>query len=67
MVMVDRIDRFPRGIRIAVLINFVLIGGTLREILGQTLFTFYTGHSLVAVNFLFVLCFLSHLRFKRLA
>jgi len=67
MIILDRIDRFSRGIKVAVLINFVLIGGTLREILGQDLFTFYTGSSLVAVNFLFVLCFLSYLRFKRLA
>jgi hypothetical protein len=67
MLILDKIDRFPGGLKFAAVVNFIVIGGTLREILGQTLFTFYTGHSLVVLNFLFVLFCLSYLRLKQQA
>ncbi len=65
MLILDKIDRFPGGLKFAAVVNLIVIGGTLREILGQALFTFYTGHSLVVLNFLFVLFCLSYLRLKQ--
>jgi hypothetical protein len=67
MLILDKIDRFPGWLKVAAVINLIVIGGTLREILGQALFTFYTGHSLVVLNFLFALICLSYLRLKQQA
>jgi len=63
--ILDKIDRFSRGLKYTLIANFIVIGGALRETLGQALFTFYTGHSLVILNFLFVLFCLSYLRLKQ--
>jgi len=67
MLVLDKIDEFRRGLKYAAVVNLIVIGGTLREILGRALFTFYTGHSLVVLNFLFVLFCLSYLRLKQQA
>jgi hypothetical protein len=47
--------------------DFLIIGGTLREILGTVLFRFYTHHSLIAMNFLALLAGLSALRARKIA
>ena len=47
--------------------DLILIGGSLREILGKTLFRLYTHHSLVAVNFLVLLAVLVHVRDRKIA
>ncbi len=47
--------------------DFLLIGGTLREVLGKTVFRFYTHHSLVALNFLIILLVLARLRKRDIA
>jgi hypothetical protein len=47
--------------------DLLLIGGTLREVLGKTVFRFYTHHSLVALNFLVVLIVLAYLRKRDIA
>jgi hypothetical protein len=67
MLILDKIDRFPGGLKYAAVVNLIIIGGSLKEILGQALFRFYTGNSLVVLNFLFVLFCLSYLRLKRRA
>lgn len=61
------IDRLPRGHRLFLILNLVMIGGTLREIIGENLFSFYTRHSLVVINFLVVLAFLLFARLKKLS
>lgn len=48
------LDRFTRTEKAALIVNFILIGGTLREVLGKTAFRFYSGHSLVVPSFLFI-------------
>jgi len=60
-------EHFPLIWRIALVANFALIGGTLREVLGKTLFQFYTFHALAAINFLFVLAALAFLRVRKIA
>jgi hypothetical protein len=51
----------------ALILNLAVIGGTLREILGKTLFRVYTHHSLVAVNYIIVLAALVYMRAKEIA
>jgi hypothetical protein len=48
-------------------VDLVLIGGTLREVLGKTLFRFYTDQSLIAINFLVLLAVLVHVRDRKIA
>jgi hypothetical protein len=48
-------------------VDLVLIGGTLREVLGKTLFRFYTHQSLIVVNFIILLAVLAHVRAKKIA
>jgi len=48
-------------------LDFLIIGGTLREVLGTALFRFYTHHSLIAVNFLVLLGGLIALRARKIA
>ncbi len=50
----------------ALAVDLVLIGGTLREVLGKTLFRLYTHHSLVAINFLVLLAVLVHVRDRKI-
>ena len=53
--------------RVVAGIDFLIIGGTLREVLGKTAFRFYSHHSFVAVSFLIVLAILAHLRYRDIA
>jgi len=46
--------------------DLVLIGGTLREILGKSLFRFYTHQSLVVINFIILLVVLAHVRARKI-
>ena len=48
-------------------LDLILIGGTLREVLGKTLFRFYTHQSLVVVNFLILLAVLAHVRARKIS
>jgi len=48
-------------------LNFVLIGTSLIELWGRSLFRFYTRQALVVLNFLVVLAFLAYLRARRRA
>jgi hypothetical protein len=61
-VILYRLGDSPAGLKWAAIVNLFLIGGTLREVLGKTLFRFYTHHSLAAVNFLLVLVLLFYLQ-----
>jgi hypothetical protein len=45
--------------------DFVMIGGSLREVLGKAIFRFYTHESLVVINFLVVILCLYYARTKR--
>jgi hypothetical protein len=56
---------FPRAWKYFVGIDLLLIGGTLREVLGKTLFRFYTHNHFVAANFLVIVAALAYLRLSR--
>jgi hypothetical protein len=61
-VILAQVDLFPPAVRWALGANFVLIGATLREVLGKAVFAFYTTRALAAVQFLVVLAALAYLR-----
>jgi hypothetical protein len=67
VLMLNEFPRLSRSWRVVAAVNLILIGGTLREVLGKTVFHFYTRHSLVAINFLIVLAVLAYLRGRDIA
>jgi len=53
---------YPPAVRWVLGGNFVLVGASLREVLGKAVFGFYTTRALAAVQFLLVLAALAYLR-----
>lgn len=64
VLLLNYVKKFPPAWKYALVANFIVIGGTLREIMGKTLFRFYNHNSLMAVNYLLVLVFLFYLRLR---
>jgi hypothetical protein len=64
--LVHALARFSLSLRAVVVVNFILIGGTLREILGRTAFRYYTGRSFIVPSVLVVLAVLFLARRRRL-
>jgi hypothetical protein len=62
--LINYIDKFPKVLRYVLIANFIIIGGSLREVLGKAGFRFYTGNSLVVISYLIVLFHLFYLRVK---
>jgi hypothetical protein len=62
ILLLNAFDRMSPAWRAAAAVDLLLIGATLRETLGRTVFRYYTHHSLVALNFLVVLLLLAHVR-----
>ncbi|MHB8055931.1 MAG: glycosyltransferase family 87 protein, partial [Candidatus Aminicenantales bacterium] len=60
----DSFTPWEKGLLIA---DFILIGGTIREVLGKAAFRFYTGQALVVPCFLFLFALLIQIRRRRLA
>lgn len=67
VLILNAFNRLSPTWRLIAAADFLLIGGTLREVLGKTAFRFYTHHSLVALNFLVVLLVLAYLRKRDIA
>jgi hypothetical protein len=65
MILLNRLGEFRAGLKWTAIVNFCIIGGTLREVLGKTLFRYYTHHSLATLNFLAVLALLVVLQVSR--
>jgi len=53
---------FPSWLNYILIANFVVIAASLMEILGEKAFRFYTGYSLIVINYLIVLSFLFYAR-----
>ena len=62
--LLNSIKDFSNILRYILVINFVVIGASLREILGKEIFRFYTQYSLVVINYVIVLFFLLYARLK---
>jgi len=65
VLLIAALPKFGRAWKCIVIADFVMIGATLREVLGKDLFHFYTRNSLVAVNFLIILAALAVARFDK--
>lgn len=65
MIILESLKKFPLGFRVALIVNFVVIAGSLKETLGRGLFSLYTSSSLVSLNFLLVLFGLFFLRIRK--
>ena len=64
VILLNHTDSFPFLGKAILIVNFVVIGASLREILGKEIFRFYTGYALVVINYLIVLFFLLFLRMR---
>ena len=67
VVLVQALPKFPPLWKYALIADLIVIGATLREVLGKDLFHIYTRKSLVVVNYLIVLAALAAARFDRKA
>lgn len=67
ILLLIHMKKFPSGLKYALIADFAVIGGSLREILGENIFCFYTQHTLVFLNFLFVLFCLFYMRYRKWA
>jgi hypothetical protein len=66
VVLMSVLGKLGPAWRSALIVDFVLIGGTLREVLGKTVFQFYTWHALLVLNFVLILAALVAVRRRRL-
>jgi hypothetical protein len=65
MLLLNSLDRFQPVWKYILIADFLIIGGSLREVLGKEIFRFYTHQSLVAVNFLIMILCLYYARVKK--
>ena len=56
--LINLIDKFPPVMKYVLIVNFICIGASLREVLGKGMFRFYTQHSLVVISFFILLFYL---------
>ncbi len=64
VILLNCIGSFASLGKSLLIVNFVVIGASLMETLGEKAFRFYTGYSLVVVNYMIVLFFLLYLRIR---
>ena len=67
LLVLGRWPDIPRVWKYVLAADLIIIGATLREVLGVVLFRFYTHNSLIALNFLMLLAGLAALRARRIA
>jgi len=65
--LLNYMDEFPAFLKYGLIINFIIIGASLMEILGRDAFRFYTRNSLVVINYLIVLFYLFYARIRKYA
>ena len=65
MLLLNSFDRFQPVWKSILIADFLIIGGSLREVLGKEIFRFYTHQSLVVINFLVLVFFLFYGRAKK--
>ncbi|NIM91552.1 MAG: DUF2029 domain-containing protein [Candidatus Aminicenantes bacterium] len=65
ILLLNCIEKFPAFLKYGLIINFIIIGVSLKEVLGRAVFDFYTQNSLVVINYLIVLFFLFFTRFRK--
>ena len=63
--LLNYLEKFSPLIKYILILDFIIIGVSLREILGKGLFEFYTRNSLVVINYLIVLIYLFYARIRK--
>lgn len=63
--LIAALPKFAPAWKYIVIADLIMIGATLREVLGKDLFHFYTRNSIIAVNFLVLLAALAYARFGK--
>jgi len=63
--LLNYLEKFPSFLKYGLILNFIIIGASLREILGKDIFRFYTRNSLVVINYLIVIFYLFYARVKK--
>ena len=66
VILLNILQKFPSVLRYILIADFIIIGASLREILGKDIFRFYTGYSFVAINYLIVLFYLFYSRARNI-
>jgi hypothetical protein len=67
VILLAILQKFPSVLRYLLVTNFIIIGASLIEILGKDIFRFYTGYSLVVINYFIILFFLFYSRARNLS
>ena len=67
LLLLHSIKKFRPGLRTLLIVNFILIGASVREVLGKEVYRFWTGCSIVSLNYLLALFYLAYLRAKEYA
>ena len=62
--LIHNIDKFSKVLKYLLIANFIIIGGSRREVLGKDAFRFYTGYPLVVISYLIAIFHLFYLRVK---
>ncbi len=65
VLLLNEMGRFPAAIRYISAANFVIVGASLREILGKTIFRFYSRNSLIVLNAMIILGCLAYARWRK--
>ncbi|MFQ6082305.1 MAG: glycosyltransferase family 87 protein [Candidatus Aminicenantia bacterium] len=66
MMLINYIDRFPKSFKYLLIINFIFIGATLYDLLGRQIYSQFMRFSILTINFIIVVFYLSYLRLKQL-
>lgn len=67
MLLIRHFDKFPRGGRLFLGLNFVIIALSLYDILGKNFYAAFMGWSIPTVNFFVLAGYLGYLRLKKYA
>jgi hypothetical protein len=65
VILLNVVGEFPSILKYGLITNFVVIGGSLMEIMGKEAFRFYTGYSIVVINYLIILFYLFFARERK--
>ena len=65
ILLLNYMEKFPAFLKYGLIINFIIIGVALKEILGKNAFDFYTQNSLLVINYLIVLFYLFFTRIRK--
>ncbi|MEW6455648.1 MAG: glycosyltransferase family 87 protein [Acidobacteriota bacterium] len=66
VILVKYFNRFETAHKFILVLNFALIGGTLYDLMGRKLYSEFMNYSVLTINFLIIIFYLSLLRLKKI-